>query len=100
MYEALAASLNLLINQFSLSIFMKLFSHIQKCLNIHQLNIIKITKKDYKKARERHQSLSKEKKETKRQYGHERYKNLSEDKKQKLVKYRRKYLKMRKNALS
>ena len=41
---------------------MKLFSHIQKCLNIHQLNIIKITKKDYKKARERHQSLSKEKK--------------------------------------
>ena len=38
-----------------------------------------------KKARERYQSLSKEKKEGKWQYGHERYKNLPEDEKQKLV---------------
>ena len=35
----------------------------------------------------------------KRQQGRERYKNLSEDEKQKLVKYRKKYYKMRKNAL-
>ena len=34
---------------------------------------------------ERYQSLSKEEKETKQQYGHERYKNLPEDEKQKLV---------------
>ena len=34
-----------------------------------------------KKARERYQNLSKEKKEKKRHYGRERYKNLSEDKK-------------------
>ena len=35
----------------------------------------------------------------KRQQGRERYKNLSEDGKQKLVKYRKRYYKMRKNAL-
>ena len=40
-----------------------------------QLNIIKITKKDYqKKAREKCQSLSKEEKEKKQQYGCEQYK--------------------------
>ena len=43
------------------------------------------------------QNLSKEKK--KRQYGCERYKNLSEDENQKLVEYRKKYYRMRKNAL-
>ena len=39
------------------------------------------------------------KKKKKRQYGHERYKILSEDPKQKLVEYRKKYYKMRKNFL-
>ena len=38
-----------------------------------------------KKAPERYQNLSKEKK--KRQYGSERYKNLSKDEKQKLAEY-------------
>ena len=51
------------------------------------------------KSRERDQSLSKEEKEKKRQYGRERYKNLSEDEKQKLVEYSKKYYEMRKNAL-
>ena len=45
-----------------------------KYLKIHQLNIIKIIKKGYKKACERYQSLSKEEKEKKQQYGPERYK--------------------------
>ena len=35
----------------------------------------------------------------KRKYGREYYKNLSEDEKQKLVEYRKKYYRMRKNAL-
>ena len=40
------------------------------------------------------------KKQTKnKQYGPEGYKNLSEDEKQKLVKYRKKYYRARKNAL-
>ena len=34
----------------------------------------------------------------KQQYGWERYKNFSEDGKQKLVEYRKKYYRMRKNA--
>ena len=56
--------------------------------------------KDYKRnARKRYLSLSKKEKRKKRQYGSERYKNLPEDKKQRLVKYRKKYYKMRKNAL-
>ena len=51
-----------------------------------------------KKAYDRYQSLSKEKKKKKKQqYGRERYKNLSKDRKQKV--YRKKYYKMRKNAL-
>ena len=59
---------------------------------IHQLSIIEITRKNYKKkARERYQSLSKEEKAKKEQYGRERYKNLSEDEKQKLVEYGTKY---------
>ena len=51
-----------------------------------------------KKARKRVQNLSKEK-EKKQQYGRECYKNLSEDEKQKLVEYRKKSYRMRKNAL-
>ena len=34
-----------------------------------------------------------------RQYGCERYKKLSEDEKQKLIEYRKKYHRMRKNAI-
>ena len=41
MYKTLTAFLNLLINQIFFHIF-------QNFLKIHQLNIIKITKKDYK----------------------------------------------------
>ena len=52
-----------------------------------------------KKVGERYQSLSKEKKEKKLQYGSKRYKNLSEGEKQKLIEYRQKYYRMRKNAL-
>ena len=55
-------------------------------IKIHQLNIIKIIKKGYKKkSRERYQSLSKEDKEKKQQHCRERYKNLPEDEKQKLA---------------
>ena len=39
------------------------------------------------------------KKRKKRQHDHERYKNFSEGEKQNLVKYRKKYYRMRKNAL-
>ena len=48
-----------------------------------------------RKARERYQNLSK--KEKKPQHGCERYKNLSEAEKQKLVVYRKKCYRMRKN---
>ena len=41
----------------------------------------------------------KKKKEKKQQYGRERYKNLSKNEKQKLVEYRKKYHRMRKNSL-
>ena len=43
-----------------------------------------------KKARERHQNLSKEEKEKKQQYICKCYKNPSEDEKQKLAEYRKK----------
>ena len=79
---------------------MKVFLHISKCLKIHQLNTVKIIKKDCKKkACKWYQSLSKKEKEKKQQYRCERYRNLPEDEKQKLVKYKKKYYKMRKNAL-
>ena len=39
------------------------------------------------------------KKKKKQQYGREHYKNFSEDGKNKLIKYRKKYYKMRNNAL-
>ena len=53
----------------------------------HEINILQ------KKARSRYQNLSKEEKKKKRQYGRERKKYLSEDE------YRKKYYKMKKNAL-
>ena len=43
--------------------------------------------------------LPKKKKEKKQQYGRERYKSLSKNEKQKLVEYRKKYHRMRKNSL-
>ena len=68
-----------------LLIFFIIFFHI----NIHQLNITKITKrKTIKKARERYQSLSKKEKEKKLQHGPERYQNLPEDEKQRLTEYK------------
>ena len=51
-----------------------------------------------KKVCERHQSLFKEEKEKKQQYGHEQYKNLPEDD-TKLVEYWKIYYKMRKSVL-
>ena len=42
----------------------------------------------------------KKKKKKKQQYGRERYKNLSEDEKDKVVENRKKYYKMKRNALS
>ena len=48
----------------------------------------------------RYQDLSEEQKEKKRQHGRERYKNhLSEDEEQKLVEYRKKNYRIRKNSL-
>ena len=46
-----------------LSIFFIFFLHIQKCLEIHQLSIIKIIMKVFKNAIERYQRLSLEEKE-------------------------------------
>ena len=69
-------------------------------IKIHQVNTIKIIKKDFnKKACERYQSFSKEEKEKNWQYDCEQYKNLPEDQKQKLIQYRKKDYKMRKNSL-
>ena len=45
------------------------------------------------------QSLSEKEKEKKQLYDHERYKNYHKIKKQKLVEYRKKCYKMRKNTL-
>ena len=52
-----------------------------------------------KKALERYQNLSKEKKEKKATIWSKRYKNLSEDEKSKLVEFRKNYYRMRKNTL-
>ena len=49
--------------------FIKFLLLIRNCLRNHQLNIIKIIKKNFKKTREGYQSLSKEEKEKKQQYG-------------------------------
>ena len=68
-FVTLAAFLNLLINQFFLIfiyiIFFFFFLTNIKFLKIQNPNIIKIIKKDYKKAHKRYQSLCKEEKETK-----------------------------------
>ena len=43
--------------------------------------------------------FQKKNKKKERQHGHQHYKNLSEDEKQQLAEYRKKYFRMRKNAL-
>ena len=49
-----------------------IFSYIEQCLKIYQLNIIKRIKEYYKKKTcKRYKNLSKEEKEKKQQYGHE-----------------------------
>ena len=62
-----------------------------------------ISAKYYQESKERLQKEACEsfqkRKEKKRQYSTGRYENLSEDEKQKLVEHRKKYYKMRKNAL-
>ena len=56
--------------------------------------------KDYKKKLLKDIKIFLKKKRNKnRQYGHERYKNLSEIKENKLVEYRKKYYRTKKNAL-
>ena len=70
------------------------FIYIHKCLKVYQLNIINKIKlvKDIK-------IFLKKKKKKKRYFDCESYQHLSEDKKQKLVGYRKKYYRMRKNSL-
>ena len=71
---------------------------LKKCIKIYQLIIIQKIKKTTKKACERYQNLSKEEKKQ-QQYGCKHYKILSEDEKNKLVDYRKKYYRIRKNTL-
>ena len=73
------------------------FSYIQKGLNIHNLNITKITKKDYKK--KVCKVILKKKKKKQQHRGHKWYKSLLEDEKQKLFEYQQGYYKMRKTTL-
>ena len=56
---------------------------------------VRISAKNYQESKKRLQNLSNEEKEKKQQC----YKNLSEDEKQRLVKYTKKYYRMRKNSL-
>ena len=53
----------------------------QKCLKIYQLNITKITKKDYKENLVKNIKVFLKKKHKKEQYGCEQYKNLPKDEK-------------------
>ena len=75
--------------------FINFFTYIKMSKNLPTKHYQNGKKKTTKKARGRYQSLSKEEKEKKWQYGHERYNNPPEDEKQKLVGYRCKYYKMR-----
>ena len=66
----------------------------------YHLNIIKKIKKDYKEKLVKDIKIFlKKKKKKKQQYGRECYENLSEDEKQKLAGHRKKFYRMRKNAL-
>ena len=76
---------------------MKLISHTKKFLKLHQLNIIKESLQ--KRAHERYQSLSKEKKKKKSNNMVVNNPEISQKMEKKLVEYRKKYYKMRKNVL-
>ena len=57
---------------FFITFLIIIFSYIQQCLKIYQLNIIKKIKEYYKKKTwKRYKNLSKEEKEKQQQYGHE-----------------------------
>ena len=57
---------------FFITFLIIIFSYIQQCLKIYQLNIIKKIKEYYKrKTWKRYKNLSKEEKEKQQQYGHE-----------------------------
>ena len=96
--------LNFLISPFFKFFFKNVFiifvSYISKCLKIYQRNIINKIKKDNRRKLVKDIKIFlKKKKKEKQQYCCECYKNISENEKQKLVKYRKKYYRMRKNAL-
>ena len=76
---------------------MKLISHTKKFLKLHQLNIIKESLQ--KRAHERYQSLSKEKKKKQSNNMVVNNPEISQKMEKKLVEYRKKYYKMRKNVL-
>ena len=79
--------------------FIKVFIYIYKKVRGLIRSILEITKKDNKKGSLKHHIITKEEKEKNGQYGHEQSKKLSEDEKQRLVEYRKKYCKIKKNAL-
>ena len=57
---------------FFITFLIIIFSYIQQCLKLYQLNIIKKIKEYYKKKTwKRYKNLSKEEKEKQQQYGHE-----------------------------
>ena len=57
---------------FFITFLIIIFSYIQQCLKIYQLNIIQKIKEYYKKKTwKRYKNLSKEEKEKQQQYGHE-----------------------------
>ena len=57
---------------FFITFLIIIFSYIQQCLKIYQLNIIKKIKEYYKKKTwKRYKNLSKEEKEKQQQYSHE-----------------------------
>ena len=65
-----------------------MFSSIQKCVKIHQLNIIKQERKTTEKARESYSSLSRKEKEKKQQNGCEQ--KSTRKWKKKFLEYRKK----------
>ena len=79
--------------------FIKVFIYIYKKVRGLIRSILEITKKDNKKGSLKYHIITKEEKEKNGQYGHEQSKKLSEDEKQRLVEYRKKYCKIKKNAL-
>ena len=81
--------------------FLIIFFTYIKILKIYQLDIIKIIKKDFKNqlVKDIKIFLKKIKKKSNSIVMNNKYKNLPEDEKQKLLEYRKKYYKIRKNIL-